>query len=134
MEQVFSIMFTDQIRLYLLDEEVTETNVYDETVKKRYKKPIQLIGRVVADFEKGENEVQGIEVSATITIPTKQLKKNNIPHATMHDLEVLRKGVLSYNNFNYLIEEVKPKTLVADMWQFYDFTCQLDKVDYLLEE
>ena len=126
-EEIFSIMFTDRLNLSLLDEESTYVNIYDETSEKMYQLPIQLIGRIKTTFKQGEEPIEGVQVDAVITIPTKQLITKNIPHQTEDDLETLKKGKFSYDGFEYLIDKVTPKTLVADKWQMYDFACHIDK-------
>lgn len=124
-EEIFSIMFTDRLQLSLLNEEETKLNIYDETSKRVYHDPIQLIGRIQIYFTKGENPVEGVISYATITIPAKQLISKSIPHQTS-DFETLKKGKFSYDGVEYLIEKVEPKTLVADKWQMYEFICQED--------
>lgn len=128
LEEIFSIMFTDRLQLRLLDEESTLLNIYDEeSTEKVYLEPIQLIGRIKTTFNQGENPVEGIQINAVVTIPTKQLITKNIPHQTDNDLETLKKAKFIYDGFEYLIDEVNPKTLVADKWQMYDFECHVDK-------
>ena len=127
LEEVYSIMFTDRLELRLLDEESTKPNVYEETPNKVYKPPIRLIGRVNTTFEHGDNPIESVQIDAVISIPTKQLITNNIPRLSEKDLETLRKAKFSYDGVEYLVEIVKPKTLVADMWQVYDFMCRVDK-------
>lgn len=126
-EEIFSIMFTDRLLFSLLDEKGTQTNIYDEAIDKKYLDPIKLIGRIQTTFTQGENPVESVQTEAVITIPTKQLITNNIPHATDEDLETLKKGKFSYDGVEYLVEKVTPKTLVADKWQMYDFSCRVDK-------
>ena len=126
-EEIFSIMFTNRLLLSLLDEEETIVNIYDETTDKLYLDPISLVGRIQTTFTQGELPVQGVQIDAVITIPTKQLITNQIPHQTEADLETLKKGKFSYDGFEYLVEKVVPKTLVADKWQMYDFMCRVDK-------
>ena len=127
-EELFSIMFTDRLQLSLLDEESTEVNVYGEdAIDKVYLEPIQLIGRIKTTFTQGEVPIEGVQIDAVVTIPTKQLITKNIPHQTDEDLEILKKAKFSYDGFEYLVEKVTPKTLVADKWQMYDFACRVDK-------
>lgn len=126
-EEIFSIMFTDRLQLSLLNEEDTQVNIYDETPNKVYQEPISLIGRIQTTFAQGENPVEGVQIDAVITIPTKQLISKNIPHQTDEDLETLKRAKFSYDSFEYLVEKVVPKTLVADKWQMYDFMCRVDK-------
>lgn len=126
-EELFSIMFTDRLYLSLLDEEETQVSVYEESKEKVYQDPIQLIGRIKTTFVQGEDPVEGVQTNAVVTIPTKQLITKNIPHQTDADLETLKKGKFSYDGFEYLIDKVTPKTLVADKWQMYDFECHKDK-------
>ena len=126
-EEVFSIMFTDRLNLHLLNEEDTIVSIYDETENKVYLDPVPMIGRIQTTFAQGEIPVESINIDAIITIPTKQLITNRIPHTTESDLEALRKAKFTYDGFEYLVSKVQPKTLVADMWQTYDFMCSADK-------
>lgn len=130
-EEIYSIMFTDRLFLSLMDEENTVTNVYDETPEKVYHEPIQLIGRIRTSVEQGENPVESLQVDAVITLPTKQLISNEITHETWEDLETLRKGKFKYDDIEYLVNEVRPNTLVADKWQMYNFYCSKDKLPSL---
>lgn len=130
-EEIYSIMFTDRLFLSLMDEENTVTNVYDETPEKIYHEPIQLIGRIRTSVEQGENPVESLQVDAVITLPTKQLISNEIAHETWEDLETLRKGKFKYDDIEYLVNEVRPNTLVADKWQMYNFYCSKDKLPSL---
>lgn len=131
-EEIFSIMFTDRLQLSLLDEESTQTNIYEETDNKVYSTPISLIGRIQTTFTQGENPVEGVQIDAVITIPTKQLITKQIPHETNADLESLKKAKFAYDGFEYLVEKVVPKTLVADKWQMYSFECRVDKKSSLI--
>ena len=126
-EEIFSIMFTDRLQLRLLDENSTKANIYGETTDKVYLDPIPLVGRIQTTFEQGENPVEGVQIDAVITIPTKQLITNQISHQTDRDLETLKRAKFLYDDFEYLVEKVVPKTLVADKWQMYDFKCRVDK-------
>ena len=127
LEEAYTIMFTDKINLSLLDEESTRTNVYDETTEKVYKPPIPVVGRITTTSTQGEDPIEGVRLDAVITIPTKQLITKQIPHQTDKDLEILKKAKFSYGGFEYLVEKVTPRTLVADMWHMYDFNCRVDK-------
>lgn len=120
-------MFTDRLQLSLLSEEDTLLNVYDETPRKVYSPPIQLIGRIKTTFTEGEDPIESVQTKAVITIPTKQLITKSVPHQTESDLETLRKAKFSYDGFEYLVDKVTPKTLVADKWQMYEFGCSVDK-------
>lgn len=131
-EEIFSIMFTDRLQLSLLNEEATQTNIYEETPNKVYLDPIQLIGRIQTTFTQGENPVESVRIDAVITIPTKQLITKQIPHLTDEDLETLKKAKFAYDGFEYLVEKVVPKTLVADKWQMYSFECRVDKKSSLI--
>lgn len=126
-EEVFSLMFTNRLSLRLLDEESTKTNIYEETPDKVYRDPIALIGRIQTTFNQGEDPIESVNIDAVITIPTKQLISNQIPHETREDLETLKKAKFIYDDFEYLVDKVVPKTLVADKWQLYDFMCHVDK-------
>ena len=131
-EEVFSIMFTDRLQLSLLNEKATQTNIYEETLDKVYLDPIQLIGRIQTTFTQGEDPVESVQIDAVITIPTKQLITKGIPHKTDTDLETLKKAKFAYDGFEYLVEKVVPKTLVADKWQMYNFECRVDKKSSLI--
>lgn len=126
-EEIFSIMFTDRLMFSLLNEKATRTNIYEETSSKVYLDPIQLVGRIQTTFTQGEDPVESVQTDAVITIPTKQLITHGIPHQTEANLETLKKAKFAYDGFEYLVEKVVPKTLVADKWQMYEFRCRVDK-------
>lgn len=126
-EEVFLIMFTDRCNLLLLDLGSTQVNVYGESKTKVYKDPIPLVCKVVLSTEKGENPQFSTQVSAVITVPTKQLITNEIPHRTKEDLEFLEKACFEYDGLVFEVSKVNPKTLVADVWQMYEFTCVMPK-------
>lgn len=128
-EEVFKIMFTDEVYLHLLDGELTKVNIYNETTNKVYKSPLKLVGKVTTAFEKGEDPIEEVNIDAVITVPAKQLITLGIPHASPQDLEMLETAKISYKWFEYLVERVVPKTLVADTWQLYEFRCYVDKKD-----
>ena len=126
-EEIFSIMFTDRLLFSFLNERATKVNVYEESLEKVYQEPIQLIGRITTTFTQGEDPVESVQTKAVITIPTKQLITHKIPHQMESDLETLKKAKFSYDGFEYVIDKVTPKTLVADKWQMYEFACHIDK-------
>lgn len=125
--EVFSIMFTQHCLMYFLNDESTEVNIYGETDEKVYGEPYELTAKVSYDQPKGESPEQTVERKAIITIPTKQLIQNNISFLNEADWERFRQAKLVYEGTEYLVDIVKPKTLVADIWQFFDFYCTEDK-------
>lgn len=131
-EEIFSTMFTDRLQLRFLDEEATQVNIYEETTEKVYSDPIPLIGRIQTTFTQGENPIESVQIDAIITIPTKQLITKQIPHESVTDLETLKKAKFAYDGFEYLVEKVVPKTLVADKWQLYSFECRVEKKSSLI--
>lgn len=135
MDELFKTMFTETVLLYFMDEYATDTNVYNETVKKIYLAPIPLSAHVVLGREHGDGEVQTIEQTAKITLPSRQLDDLGVPHSTEEDFEKLQKAVFKYKDFMFLVDVVKPRTHVADTYLFYDFMCTTrnkDKTMYIL--
>lgn len=127
MNEVFSIMFTQHCLMYFLDEDNTVTNIYGETPEKLYGEPYELTAKVSYDHPKGEEPNETVIRLATITIPTKQFIDNEIPFLYEEDWERFRKAKFVYEGTEYLVDTVKPKTLVADVWQFFEFHCTEDK-------
>ena len=124
--EVFSIMMTDQIFLKLLDENQTVTNIYEETPKKTYLEPIQLVGKFALSKSQGEEDVEGIQDYATVTIPTKSLLDKNVD-ITPQNYSTLEKGVIHYAGVDYEIRQVKPTTNIDNVFQFYVFYCEKPK-------
>ena len=89
--------------------------------------PYELTAKVSYDQTKGESPEQTVERRAIISIPTKQFIQNNISFLNEADWERFRQAKLIYEGTEYLVDIVKPKTLVADIWQFFDFYCTEDK-------
>lgn len=125
--EVYSTLMTNQIFLKLLDEDSTDTNVYDETTQKKYLDPIQLVGKFALSMEQGEQVVEGIQDYVTATIPTKSLLDKNVD-ITPENYETLKKGAISYKGVDYNIVQVRPIVNIDDVFQFYVFYCEKPKV------
>lgn len=125
--EVYSTLMTNQIFLKLLDEDSTDTNVYDETVQKKYLDPIQLVGKFALSMGQGEQVVEGIQDYVTATIPTKSLLDNNVD-ITPENYDTLKKGAISYKGVDYNIVQVRPIVNIDDVFQFYVFYCEKPKV------
>ena len=125
--EVYSTLMTNQIFLKLLDEDSTDTNVYEETTQKKYLDPIQLVGKFALSMEQGEQVVEGIQDYVTATIPTKSLLDNNVD-ITPENYETLKKGAISYKGVDYSIVQVRPIVNIDDVFQFYVFYCEKPKV------
>ncbi|MBR2724089.1 MAG: hypothetical protein IKB72_01420 [Ruminococcus sp.] len=125
--EVYSTLMTNQIFLKLLDEDSTDTNVYEETTQKKYLDPIQLVGKFALSMEQGEQVVEGIQDYVTATIPTKSLLDKNVD-ITPENYETLKKGAISYKGVDYNIVQVRPIVNIDDVFQFYVFYCEKPKV------
>ena len=125
--EVYSTLMTNQIFLKLLDEDSTDTNVYEETTQKKYLDPIQLVGKFSLSMEQGEQVVEGIQDYVTATIPTKSLLDNNVD-ITPENYDTLKKGAISYKGVDYSIVQVRPIVNIDDVFQFYVFYCEKPKV------
>lgn len=126
-QEVYATLMTNQIFLKLLDEENTDTNVYDETGDKKYLTPIQLVGKFVLSSNEGEEVVEGVQEFVVATIPTKELITKSVPH-TPQDYDTLRKGVISYKSEDYTVVDIKPRVNIDDCFMFYDFVCEKPKI------
>lgn len=126
-QEVYATLMTNQIFLKLLDEENTDTNVYDETGDKKYLTPIQLVGKFALSSNEGEEVVEGVQEFVVATIPTKELITKSVPH-TPQDYDTLRKGVISYKSVDYTVVDVKPRVNIDDCFMFYDFVCEKPKI------
>lgn len=124
--EIYSILMTDQIFLKLLDKYNTVTNIYEETKRKKYLEPIQLVGKFSLSVSQGEEDVEGNQAYATFTIPTKSLLDNNID-ISPRNYDTLEKGVISYDGVDYDIKQVRPMTNIDNVFQFYVFYCEKPK-------
>lgn len=129
-ELVFSTIFTQYCYVSLMDEFGTMTNIYGESTDKVYTDPIPLVAKVSTDFSLEGELPSDIKVDAFIKVPTKQLLKAGLitkEYVTEEELEKLRKAKFTYGGIDYLVSYIQPKTLIADIWHFYDFYCYVDK-------
>lgn len=126
-ELVFSLMFTTHCKMYFLNEESVEKDIYDEVENKSYGEPVDLVAKVIYDHPKGEEPEETVIRKATIKIPTKQFIDKKISCLYEADWEKFRKAKFEYEGTTYLVDAVKPMTLVADIWQFFEFYCTEDK-------
>lgn len=122
-EEVYSTLLCNHALLYFLDEENTKVDsLYGETTEKKYLEPYELIAKVTYDHPKGENPEETVIRKAQFRIPTKQFLTLGIPFLQEADWERMRQAKLVYEGTEYLIDTVKPSTLVADIWQFFEFS------------
>lgn len=129
-EEVYSTLLCNHLFLYFLDEESTVVDsLYEETTKKRYLEPYELIAKVTYSHTKGVDPEETVIRTATFRVPTKQFLTLGIPFLSESDWERMRKAKLVYEGTEYLIDTVTPSTLVADIWQFFEFTATEVKKD-----
>lgn len=127
-QELFQIMFNDKKVLYCpMDTEKTKINIYEEAPQKYYLDGIPLSAKIVTTFTKEQLPVQDLKVDAIVTIATKELMDNNLMTFKLDNLKEMQKGKINYKDVEYLISYIQPKTLVGDIWQFFDFFCYVDK-------
>ena len=127
--EVFTLLFNTGVMYHLMDEDMTvPDDPYMETDKKYYKEPVDLAAKVETNFKKDELPEMTVSIDAIITVPTFQMIKYDLPRHTTEDLNTLKRGYFSYKQVeHYSIELVRPKTLVDDEWQIYEFFCYVPK-------
>ena len=122
--EVFSIMFTEECVWYRMDQNSSSPiNIYKEQKEIVYFPPIKVVAKVVLNVSDPNNAFEENKVSSIVTIPTKQLIENSIPFYTEEDIKSLEKGYFKYSDITLNIDSVTPKTLVADIWQMFEFKC-----------
>ena len=123
--EVYATMFTDGVNdgVYLYQFVAPlKKSVYKEQKGKQYSKPVLLVAKVQLTPQVGEQNVHTIKEKATITIPFKSLRDNDIS-VDNDNLVELRKGVLKYKDTFYAIDNITPKVFVADTFMAYQFDC-----------
>lgn len=124
MNEVYTTIFTDTLMFELLESTQSKINtVYKETLSREYQDPISLSGNVLVRAHEGEIVVEDTKFFTEISIPTKQLIDNEIPFETKSDLKKLEGGRFTYKGVSYLVDEVIPKVLIANIFQIYQFKC-----------
>lgn len=128
-EEVFSTLLCNHLFMQFLDEMATKIDdLYGETNKKVYEeKKYELIAKVEYSSLKGSAPEETVIDTATFKVPTKQFTTLGIPFLTEADWERMRKAKFTYEGTEYLCDTVKPSTLVADLWQFFEFHCTTNK-------
>lgn len=128
-EEVYSTLLCNHLFMQFLDETATQVDeLYEETKDKVYEETqYELIAKVEYEHPKGSAPEETVIRKATFRVPTKQFTTLGIPFLTKADWERMRKAKFTYEGMEYLCEEVKPMTLVADLWQFFEFRCTEDK-------
>lgn len=129
-EEVYSTLLCNHLFLYFLDDENTEINsLYGETLDKKYLEPYELIAKVNYSHLKGSEPEETVIRKAQFRVPTKQFITLGIPFLSESDWERMRKAKLVYEGTEYLVDTVEPSTLVADIWQFFEFSATEAKKD-----
>lgn len=125
LNEVFVLMFTTEVEMYILDTTETVANIYREVPRdaKVYLDPIKVAAKVETSSTEESDHDQPPTRRVKITIPTKQLILNNIPRKSQQDLDDLRKVKFKYAGVEYVVDNVLPRTLVADEYHVYIFDC-----------
>ena len=127
MNEVYATMFTDQLEFQALDMTNTHTNIYGESPAKVFLPTIKLVGNFLETVLDETQPVEENNVTTLIKIPTKQLIINNIGHLTEADFKNLERAQFTYRGRTFTVNRVVPTTLIADLWQVYEFHCSLVK-------
>ena len=123
MYELFDIMFTNHIKLSLMDEEQTDIDdLYKESEHKKYLEPVEILGKVVPDLLHAENPKMGVEKTLTITVPAKSFIEHGID-TSPQNYDKIRKARVTFEGVDYSIVSFKPKTLVAETYLFYEIKC-----------
>ena len=128
-EEVYSTLLCNHLILRFLDESKTVVDdLYGETSNKVYESvAYELVAKVEYEHPKGVSPEETVIRTAHFRVPTKQFTTLGIPFLHEEDWERMRKAKFIYEGTEYLCEEVKPMTLVADLWQFFFFFFTEDK-------
>lgn len=125
LNEVFVLLFTTEVEMYLLNTTETNTNIYREVARdaKVYLDPIKVAAKVeTSSTEEADHDSPPVR-RVKITIPTKQLILHEIPRKTQQELDELRKVKFKYAGMEFMVDNVIPRTLVADEFHVYIFDC-----------
>lgn len=129
-QEIFTTLFNDGsedndgIFYYALSNKTT-TNVYGETRDKVYKQPILLVASAHLTPTQGQQDTESVKDVARFTVPLKSLQENNLG-VTNNDLAEMRRGLIKFHDVFYLIDNIKPKAYVEDVFLMYDLECTED--------
>ena len=137
-EEIFTELFTDKAKLYMLDLENTEVDtLYEEAMDKHYKEPIEVVAKVelsrsFGEFSRSFGELsrsfgellpETVGTTANVRIPSKVLIDLDIPFETEQDLKALEQCLIEYRGMKFNIAIAKPTVLVGDTYIFMDLSC-----------
>ena len=122
MQELFNLMFTQNIKLCFLDEENTDTNFYKESEQKKYLEAINIAGKLVIDTPHLDDPKMGTEKKLTLTIPAKEFIDKGL-ELTPESYDKFLKAKIVFEGVDYYIKTFKPKTLIAEVYRFYEITC-----------
>lgn len=131
-QEVFSTLLTDEVNFHFMNEEDTEINVYNEAPVKKYREPIVLVAKITVSRGAAGTEYEKNTCDATIIIPTKEFIDKEIDYSPSN-YETLKKAIFSFKGVFYKVDEIVPKTCVANEFLFHQFNCSEIKKDFLLE-
>jgi hypothetical protein len=126
--EIFTELFTDKVQLYLLDTEKTVVDpLYEETSKKCYKEPIDVVAQVILSRQQGDKTPEAILTNAAVKLPAKVLIDLNIPFESKEDLKVLEQSRIKYKGTTLQVNVAEPSTLVGDTFIFVTLSCTMVK-------
>ena len=108
-------------------------DVYGETHRKAYLKPIKMLGHFRRERSKDTDPVKSESETVTIKIPIHEFIDNGIEFTKQEDLEMLKQAVILFNGEAYQVDEVNPYSVVAGQYLMCTFDCQKAE-DYVPDE
>ena len=122
--EIFTELFTDRVELIMLDLEQTQIDpIYEETLDKKYKDPIEIVAKVDLTRTNGEKTPEVVDTTAIVKIPAKVLDDLEMERSSLEDLKVLEQCRIKYKGFLFEVSQVTPTTLVGDTYIFYTLKC-----------
>lgn len=122
--EIFTELFTDRVELIMLDLEQTQIDpIYEETLDKKYKDPIEIVAKVDLTRTNGEKTPEVVDTTATVKIPAKVLDDLEMERSSLEDLKVLEQCRVKYKGFLFEVSQVTPTTPVGDTYIFYTLEC-----------
>ena len=122
------------IYIRFMDEEKTlKDDVYEESERKVYQKPIRLLGHFSRERVVAQDSVRVTEEKEFFKIPVAEFEAHGIKYTSVEDLDKLRKAVIQMKGLTYQIDEVNPTSMVAGDFLVVRFDASPMK-DYIADE
>lgn len=129
---IYDELFTDKVYYYSLNEELTESNVYNESQNRVYNEPISFLAHPVLKVTQEDEYNRTSKFGGYFTVPMYQFLLNGLSTDKI-SLEHMKKGAIKFDGLVYQIDDITPMTNIQGMFMVVNIECSESTTNLIVE-